>query len=90
MKLALALLAVALSLNTQAQTLRWASQGDMQTLDPHSQNEILTNTLNNYSGATTISGGALRVHELAFACGRRFCISSRTQGCLLAHVGQVE
>ena len=48
MKLALALLAVALSLNTQAQTLRWASQGDMQTLDPHSQNEILTNTLNNH------------------------------------------
>ena len=48
MKLALALFAVALSLNTQAQTLRWASQGDMQTLDPHSQNEILTNTLNNH------------------------------------------
>ena len=23
----------------QAQTLRWASQGDPQTMDPHSQNE---------------------------------------------------
>ena len=31
----------------QAQTLRWSSQGDMQTTDPHSQNEVLTNTLNN-------------------------------------------
>lgn len=29
-----------------AQTLRWASQGDFQTLDPHSQNEILTNSIN--------------------------------------------
>src|SRR4051812_9050985 len=29
-----------------AQTLRWASQGDIQTLDPHSQNEQLTNGIN--------------------------------------------
>ena len=29
-----------------AQTLRWASQGDLQTLDPHSQNELLTNSIN--------------------------------------------
>lgn len=29
-----------------AQTLRWASQGDLQTLDPHSQNEMLTNSMN--------------------------------------------
>ena len=29
-----------------AQTLRWASQGDMQTTDPHSQNEVMTNSLN--------------------------------------------
>lgn len=29
-----------------AQTLRWSSQGDMQTADPHSQNEILTNSMN--------------------------------------------
>ena len=34
------------SLGLQAQTLRWASQGDMQTADPHSQNEVLTNSLN--------------------------------------------
>ena len=30
----------------QAQTLRWASQGDPQTMDPHSQNEGLTNSMN--------------------------------------------
>ena len=30
-----------------AQTLRWSSQGDMQTTDPHSQNEVMTNSLNN-------------------------------------------
>src|SRR3954462_6549518 len=29
-----------------AQTLRWASQGDPQTLDPYSQNEGLTNQMN--------------------------------------------
>ena len=31
-----------------AQTLRWASQGDPQTMDPHSQNEGLNNTANSY------------------------------------------
>ena len=30
----------------QAQTLRWASQGDPLTMDPHSQNEGLTNAVN--------------------------------------------
>ena len=30
----------------QAKTLRWASQGDPLTLDPHSQNEGLTNDMN--------------------------------------------
>jgi len=29
-----------------AQTLRWASQGDPMTMDPHSQNEGLTNSMN--------------------------------------------
>ncbi|MDR7272309.1 peptide/nickel transport system substrate-binding protein [Pelomonas saccharophila] len=41
-----ALLVLATGL-TQAQTLRWSSQGDMQTTDPHSQNEVMTNSLNN-------------------------------------------
>ncbi|NKI97375.1 peptide/nickel transport system substrate-binding protein [Rhizobacter sp. SG703] len=35
-----------LSAGAHAQTLRWASQGDAQTLDPHSQNELLTNAIN--------------------------------------------
>lgn len=30
----------------QAQTLRWSSQGDIQTLDPVSQNELITNAMN--------------------------------------------
>jgi peptide/nickel transport system substrate-binding protein len=34
------------ALPAQAQTLRWASQGDAQTMDPHSQNESLTNSIN--------------------------------------------
>ena len=41
--LALALLAAGA---VPAQTLRWASQGDPQTLDPHAQNEGLTNSMN--------------------------------------------
>jgi len=41
----IAFLAMAASL-AQAQTLRWAAQGDMQTADPHAANEIQTNSLN--------------------------------------------
>ena len=33
------------SAGAQAQTLRWASQGDAQTMDPYSQNELLTNAI---------------------------------------------
>ena len=48
---ALAAAAMALGLclpvgTAQAQTLRWASQGDLQTMDPDSRNESLTNSLN--------------------------------------------
>jgi peptide/nickel transport system substrate-binding protein len=39
-------LAGAMPLHAQAQTLRWASQGDPQTMDPHAQNELLTNAMN--------------------------------------------
>jgi peptide/nickel transport system substrate-binding protein len=35
-----------LAMPTQAQSLRWASQGDPQTMDPHSQNESMTNMVN--------------------------------------------
>jgi peptide/nickel transport system substrate-binding protein len=34
------------ALVASAQTLRWAGQGDPQTMDPHSQNETLTNNVN--------------------------------------------
>jgi len=37
---------LALACTAQAQTLRWASQGDPQTMDPHSQNESMTNMVN--------------------------------------------
>ncbi|MBI3347846.1 MAG: ABC transporter substrate-binding protein [Burkholderiales bacterium] len=37
---------LALACGASAQTLRWASQGDPQTMDPHSQNESLTNMVN--------------------------------------------
>ena len=33
-------------LSAHAQTLRWASQGDPLTMDPHAQNEGLTNAMN--------------------------------------------
>ena len=42
--LILAVMTVAFA--AQAQTLRWASQGDPQTMDPDSQNESLTNMMN--------------------------------------------
>ena len=47
-----ALAAAALTLSllvtapAQARTLRWASQGDALTMDPHAQNEGLTNSMN--------------------------------------------
>jgi peptide/nickel transport system substrate-binding protein len=44
-------LAVSLALTlafglAHSQTLRWATQGDPLTMDPHSQNELLTNSMN--------------------------------------------
>src|SRR5215468_6870342 len=47
--LAAASLAAGLALAAMAAdavTLRWAGRGDMQTTDPHSQNENLTNNIN--------------------------------------------
>jgi peptide/nickel transport system substrate-binding protein len=44
--LALGVLAAALAMPAAAQTLRWASAGDPQTMDPYSQNENLTNNIN--------------------------------------------
>ena len=45
--LGITVLAVALSVgHSAAATLRWANRGDPQTTDPHSQNEGLTNNVN--------------------------------------------
>jgi peptide/nickel transport system substrate-binding protein len=44
--LALGVAFAALTSHAPAQTLRWASQGDPLTMDPHSQNEGLTNAVN--------------------------------------------
>src|ERR1700682_860148 len=45
--LTLALIAATLAAGTaDAKTLRWANRGDPQTTDPHSQNEGLTNNMN--------------------------------------------
>ncbi len=41
-----AIAAAAFAVTAQAQTLRFASQGDPQTMDPHSQNESFTNSVN--------------------------------------------
>ena len=41
-----ALVAALGAAGAQAQTLRWSSQGDPQTMDPHSQNEQGTNMMN--------------------------------------------
>jgi peptide/nickel transport system substrate-binding protein len=46
-----------ISLQTPAQTLRWANQGDPQTMDPHSQNEALTNAINNHVYESLVGRG---------------------------------
>ena len=45
-KTGLLILALLLATAPGAQTLRWSSQGDPQTMDPHAQNEGLTNSMN--------------------------------------------
>jgi peptide/nickel transport system substrate-binding protein len=42
----LSVLLAAAAVGAQAKTLRWATQGDPQTMDPYSQNEQLTNNVN--------------------------------------------
>lgn len=40
-----------------SQTFRWASQGDLLTLDPHAQNEVLTSSINGQVYETLVSAG---------------------------------
>ncbi len=53
-RLAVSLAVAALLAPAQAQTLRWAAQNDILTMDPHSQNHATTNTILNhtYEGLT--------------------------------------
>jgi peptide/nickel transport system substrate-binding protein len=41
----------------EAKPFRWASQGDPQTIDPHSQNELLTNAINGQIYETLVNRG---------------------------------
>src|SRR4051812_44417242 len=52
--IAAAAVAVALAAPAGAQTLRWAAQNDILTLDPHSQNHATTNAIlmHAYEGLT--------------------------------------
>ena len=44
----LAMLCLAMvATSAEAKTLRWATRGDVQTMDPYSQNELLTNNVSN-------------------------------------------
>src|SRR5919205_1499248 len=55
---AVAFLALALALIVaDAKPFRWASQGDPQTMDPHSQNELLTNSINGQVYETLVNRG---------------------------------
>jgi len=56
MKFFILLLALACGA-VQAKPLRWASQGDPQTIDPHSQNELLTNAINGQMYETLVNRG---------------------------------
>ena len=59
MKRSLSVLCFAALVSTlaSAQTLRWASQGDAQTMDPYSQNELLTNAMNGQVYETLVNRG---------------------------------
>ncbi len=48
--------ALAISI-ADAKPFRWASQGDPQTIDPHSQNELLTNGINGQMYETLVNRG---------------------------------
>jgi len=55
---AIVLLALAFAASAaHAKPFRWASQGDPQTMDPHSQNELLTNSINGQMYETLVNRG---------------------------------
>src|SRR5258705_13361908 len=55
---AIAALALAAAFSAaDARPFRWASQGYPQTIDPHSQNELLTNSVNGQMYETLVNRG---------------------------------
>src|SRR5260370_17695316 len=55
---AIAALALAAAFSAaDARPFRWASQGDPQTIEPHSQNELLTNSVNGQMYETLVNRG---------------------------------
>jgi peptide/nickel transport system substrate-binding protein len=75
--LATAALAVAALLPAQAQTLRWAAQNDILTLDPHSQNHATTNAIlmHAYEGLTRYNAR----YEVEPALATKWTMISPTQ-----------
>src|SRR3954466_14143449 len=58
MRFALVLMCFAIACGlAEAKPFRWASQGDPQTIDPHSQNELLTNSINGQMYETLVNRG---------------------------------
>lgn len=49
------LVAVACALPLEAKTFRWTDQGDPNTMDPHAQNELLTNAINGQAYETLVN-----------------------------------
>jgi peptide/nickel transport system substrate-binding protein len=70
-------IAAALALPAQAQTLRWAAQNDILTLDPHSQNHATTNAIlmHAYEGLTRYSA----TYEVEPALATKWTYISPTQ-----------
>ena len=69
-----------------AQTLRWASQGDAQTMDPVSQNEGLTNSVQpdglrtpDHAGQD-VAAGAVLGHRVATGLGRAMALQAAPWG----------
>ncbi len=75
--LATALLALSLTASVQAQTLRWAAQNDILTLDPHSQNHATTSTilLHAYEGLVRYSA----TYQVEPALATKWTYTSPTQ-----------
>src|SRR3954462_7451616 len=57
MKIVFAFAAALVISIADAKPFRWASQGDPQTIDPHSQNELLTNAINGQMYETLVNRG---------------------------------